>query len=68
LERAGRLELSDQNSEVIEIKSDGESRDTGCTQIDAHGGAELAEIAAAWPGLTPEIRAALVTLLRAARK
>jgi hypothetical protein len=68
LERAKRLELSERNSEVIEIKSDVESRDTGCTQIDTHGGAEFAEIAAAWPQLPPEIRTALVTLLRAARK
>jgi hypothetical protein len=68
MERAKRLELSQRNSEVIEIKSDIESRNTGCTQIDAHGDAELAEIAAAWPTLPPEIRIALVTLLRAARK
>jgi len=68
MERAKRLELSERNSEVIEIKSDIESRDTGCTQIDTHGDAELFEIAAAWPKLPSEIRTALVTLLRAARK
>jgi hypothetical protein len=65
---AKRLELSERNSEVIEIKSDVEVRDTGCTQIDTHGDAEFAEIAAAWPRLPPEIRTALVTLLRAASK
>ena len=64
LERAKRLELSEQNSEVIEIKSDVESRDSGCTQIDTHGDAEFAEIAAAWPTLPPEIRAAVLTLIR----
>jgi hypothetical protein len=67
MERTKRLELSGRNSEVIEIKSDVESRDTGCTQIDTHGDAEFAEIAAAWPKLPPEIRTAVVTLLRAAR-
>jgi hypothetical protein len=66
LERAKRLELSTQNSEVIEIKSDIESHDTGCSQIDAHADAEFAEIAAAWPGLSPEIRAAVLTLIKVA--
>jgi len=66
MERAKRLELSEQNAEVTEIKSDIESRDTGCTQIDAHGGAELAEIGAAWPRLSPEIRAAVLTLIKVA--
>jgi hypothetical protein len=65
---AKRLELSEQDSEVIEIKPDVENHNTGCTQIDTHGDAELFEIAAAWPGLPPEIRTALVTLLRAAQK
>jgi hypothetical protein len=68
MERAKRLELSERNSEVIEIKPDVESHDTGCTQIDAHADAEFVEIAAAWPNLSPEVRTALVTLLRAARK
>jgi hypothetical protein len=68
MERAKRLELSERNSEVIEIKSDIESPDTGCSQIDAHGDAEFAEIAAAWPKLLPEIRTAVLTLLRAARE
>ena len=68
LERAKRLELSERNAEVFEIKSNVESPDTGCTPIDTHGDAGFAEIAAAWPNLPPEIRAALVTLLRAARK
>jgi hypothetical protein len=53
---------------MIEIKSDVESHDTGCSQIDAHGDAKFAEIAAAWPRLPPEIRAAVVTLLRAAMR
>jgi len=68
MERAKRLELSKQNSEVIEIKLDVESHDTGCSQIDAHGDAEFAEIATAWPRLPSEIRTALITLLRAASK
>jgi hypothetical protein len=68
MEQAKRLEFSERNLEVIEIKSNVEVRHTGCSQIDAHGDAEFAEIAAAWPKLPPEIRTALVTLLRAARK
>jgi hypothetical protein len=66
MERAKRLELSEQNSEVIEIKSDVEVRGTRRTQIDTHCDAEFAEIAAAWPKLSPEIRAAVSTLIKAA--
>jgi len=66
MERAKRLELSELNSEVIEIKSDIESRHTGCSQMDAHGDAEFAEIAAAWPKLSPEIQAAVLTLIKVA--
>jgi hypothetical protein len=63
---AKRLELSRRNSEVIEIKSDIKSHDIGRSQIDAPGDAEFAEIAAAWPQLSPEIRAAVSTLIKAA--
>jgi hypothetical protein len=64
LERAKRLELSERKSEAVEVKSNIENYNTGCTQIDTHGDAEFAEIAAAWPQLSPEIRAALLAVTR----
>ncbi len=67
MERAKRLELNAAKLETAEPVSVANSASMTDTQLSMHA-AELAEIAAAWPGLSREIQAAVVTLIRVSRR
>ena len=67
MERAKRLELRSANSEEVEISSVANFSKPSDSQLSTHA-SELAEIAAAWPRLNREIRAAMLTLMRVAAR
>jgi hypothetical protein len=66
MERAKRLELNAGNSETAEPIAVVNSAVTTDTQLSTHAGNELAEIVAAWPSLSPEVRSSVLTLVRVA--
>jgi integrase len=66
MERAKRLELSNQNSDTPATSQVTESASPADTQLSIQAGLELAEIVSAWPRLRPEIRGAMLTLVRVA--
>ncbi len=63
MERAKRLELSAAKPETSEQSGVMKSANSTDTQLSTHA-AQLVEIAAAWPELNREIRAAVLTLIR----
>ena len=67
MERAKRLELNAGNSEITELVSVVNSPKATDTQLSTHA-AELAEIAAIWPGLSREIRTAVLNLIRVSKR
>jgi hypothetical protein len=67
MERAKRLELTDSNPESSESLAVVNSKNAADTQLSTHA-AELVEIAAAWPGLNREIKAAVLTLIRVSKR
>ena len=66
MERAKRLELIAGKPEPSEHTIVANSANTTDTQLSTHAGNELAEIISAWPSLNPEVRAAVLTLVRVA--
>ena len=66
MERAKKLELGNQNSDTTTPSGVTESAPPADTQLSTQAGFALAEIVSAWPRLRPEIRAAMLTLVRAA--
>ena len=66
MERAKRLELIAGKPEPSEHIIVANSANTTDTQLSTHAGNELAEIISAWPSLSPEVRAAVLTLVRVA--
>jgi hypothetical protein len=66
MERAKRLELGNQISDTPTPSQVAESAPPADTQLSTHASLELAEIVSAWPRLRPEIRAAMLTLVRLA--
>jgi len=66
MERAKRLELGSQNSDTPATSQVAESAPPADTQLSTQAGLELAEIVSAWPRLRPEIRGAMLTLVRLA--
>jgi uncharacterized protein with PhoU and TrkA domain len=67
MERAKRLELNAGKSETSEQSAVVNSANATDTQLSTHA-AELAEIVSAWPRLSPEIRVAMLTLVRVAAR
>ncbi|MEO8206481.1 MAG: hypothetical protein ABI615_09895 [Chthoniobacterales bacterium] len=67
MERAKRLELSTAKPETSEQSGVMKSANSANTQLSTHA-AELAEIAAAWPGLSREIQSAVLTVIRVSRR
>jgi len=66
MERAKRLELGNQSSDTPVTSQVAEPAPPADTQLSTQAGLELAEIVSAWPRLHPEIRAAVLTLVRLA--
>jgi hypothetical protein len=66
MERAKRLELIAGKPEPSEHTIVANSANTTDTQLSTRAGLELAEIVSAWPRLRPEIRTAVLTLVRLA--
>jgi len=66
MERAKRLELGNQSSDTPTPSKVAESAPPANTQLSTQAGLELAEIVSAWPRLRPEIRGAMLTLVRVA--
>jgi len=66
LERAKRCELEAVKSGLSEQKNVTNFANTTDTQLSTHAGNELAEIVSTWPSLSPEVRAAVLTLVRVA--
>jgi hypothetical protein len=66
MERAKRLELSNQSSDTPATSEVTESAPPADTQLRTQAGLELAEIVSVWPRLRPEIRGAMLTLVRLA--
>jgi hypothetical protein len=66
MERAKRLELSNQSSDTSTPAEVAESAPPADTQLSTQAGLEVAEIVSAWPRLRPEIRTAVLTLVRMA--
>jgi hypothetical protein len=66
MERAKKLELGNQNSDTTTPSGVTESAPPADTQLSTSAGLELAEIVSAWPRLRPEIRTAVLTLVRMA--
>ena len=66
------FEPSEVSSEGAEDQSSGEGGGDGSSLISSlnagNDGPELAEIVAAWPSLSPEIRAAIAAIVRATGK
>jgi hypothetical protein len=66
MERAKRLEISNQSSDTPTPAEGADSAAPADTQLSTQAGLELAEIVSAWPRLRPEIRGAILTLARLA--
>lgn len=66
MERAKRLELGNQSSDAPTPSEVADSAPPADTQLSTQAGLELAEIVSAWPQLRPEIRTAVLTLVRMA--
>ena len=66
MERAKRLELGNQSPDTPAQPEVAESVPPADTQLSTQGGLDLAEIVSAWPRLHPEIRTAVLTLIRVA--
>jgi hypothetical protein len=66
MERAKRLELGDQSSDMPTTSQVTETAIPADTQLSTQAALELAEIVSAWPRLGPEIRVAVLTLVRMA--
>jgi hypothetical protein len=67
----GRLEPKEAASEEVVCSGQSETRNPmpslGASQNAGKLGLEMAEIVSAWPNLAPEIREAILILLRAAK-
>ena len=61
MERAKRLELRAEKSETPERIVVMKSANSADTQLSTHAGNDLAEIVSAWPALSPEVRAAVLS-------
>jgi hypothetical protein len=66
MERAKRLELGNQSPDTPATSQVTDSAASTDTQLSTPAGLELAEIVSAWPRLRPEIRTAVLTLVRMA--
>ena len=66
MERAKRLELRNQSSDTPTLSEVTETAVSANTQLSTHASLELAEIVSTWPRLLPEIRGAILTLVRLA--
>ena len=66
MERAKRLELGNHNSDTPTLAEVADSAPPADTQLSTQAGLEVAEIVTAWPRLRPEIRNAVLTLVRLA--
>jgi hypothetical protein len=67
MERAKRLELRPANSEEAEHSSVANFSKAIDSQLSTHA-SELAEISAIWPGLSREIRTAVLNLIRVSKR